>query len=52
MIRLRVENYNMTFIEKLENYLPDHQAKLNILILNEYFTGEEILPPNQKKIVE
>ena len=33
------------FIEKLQKYQPDHQQC-------KYFTGEEILPFNQKQITE
>ena len=48
MIRLTMKNYSMILIVTLRKYLPDHQAKCKY----EYFTVEEILPSNQKQIIE
>ena len=50
MIRLEMKNYNMILIEKQPKYQPYHQAKL--ISMNIYLTGEEILPSNQKQIIE
>ena len=39
-IRLKMKNYNMKLIEKLEKYLPYHQAKfinMNILQAKKYW---------------
>ena len=44
MIRLRIKNYNMISIEKL--------AKSGKINKYEYFTSEEILPSDQKQIIE
>ena len=43
MIKLRMKNYNIILIEKLQKYLPYKY---------EYLTGEEILSANQKQIIE
>ena len=40
MIRLEMKNYNMTLIEKLLKYQPDHLTKLttmNILLVKKYY---------------
>ena len=40
MIRLKMKNYNMILIEKLQKYLPHQQAKLislNILQVKKYY---------------
>ena len=50
MIRLEMKNYNTILISKLLKYQPYHQAKL--ISMNIYLTGEEILPSNQKQIIE
>ena len=50
MIGLEMKNYNMTLIEKQPKYQPYHQAKL--MSMNIYFTGAEIIPSNQQKIIE
>ena len=44
MIRLRMKNYNMILIEKPQKYQPYHKF--------EYLTGKEILPSNEKQIIE
>ena len=39
MIRLKIKNFNMILIEKLQKYQPCHKAKLlsmNILLVNKY----------------
>ena len=41
-----MENYNTILTEKLPKYLLCYQVKY------EYVTGEEILPSNQKQIIE
>ena len=46
-----MKNYNMILTEKLQEYQPYHQAKLQSAKY-EYLTCEEILPFNQKQIVE
>ena len=38
-IKLEIKNYNITLIERLQKYQPNHQAKL-------------ILPSNQQQIIE
>ena len=48
--QIRDENYNTILISKLLKYQPYHQAKL--ISMNIYLTGEEILPSNQKQIIE
>ena len=50
MIRLKMKNYNRILIEKLQKYQLYHKAKLTMK--HEYLTGEEILPSNQKQIIE
>ena len=40
MVRLRMKNFNMILIEKLQKFLQ------------EYLTGEEILPSYPRKIIE
>ena len=40
MIRLKMKNYNMILIEKLQKYQPYHQAKfinMNILQAEKYY---------------
>ena len=44
-----MKNLSMILIEKLQKYQPYHQAKINKY---EYLSGEEILPSNQKQIIE
>ena len=44
MVRLEMKNYKMILIKKQQKYLLYLQAK--------YFTGEEILPSNQKQKIE
>ena len=39
MIRLEMKNCNIMLREKQQNY-------------HEYFTGEEILPPGKKRVIE
>ena len=51
MIRLEMKNHNMILTEKRE------AAKISVLSSGkidkyEYLTGEEILPSNQKQIIE
>ena len=46
-----MKNYNMILTEKLQEYQPYHQAKLQSAKY-QYLTCEEILPFNQKQIVE
>ena len=48
MIRLRMKNYNVILIEKLQKYVLS-SGKINKY---EYLIGEEILPSNQKQITE
>ena len=44
-----MKNLSMILIEKLQKYQPYQQAKINKY---EYLSGEEILPSNQKQIIE
>ena len=40
MIRLKMKNYNMILIEKLQKYMPNQQTKLisiNILQMKKYY---------------
>ena len=46
MIRIRVKNYSMILIEKLQKYQPLSSEKIN---KHEYLTRGEILSSNQKK---
>ena len=48
MIKLEIKNYSMILIEKLQKYQPYHHVKFKY----EYLTGEELLPSNQKQIIE
>ena len=48
MIRLRMKNYDLILIEKLQKYQPYHQVILTSMSI---FFGEEILS-NQKQIIE
>ena len=48
MIKLEIKNYSMILIEKLQKCQPYHQVKFKY----EYLTGEELLPSNQKQIIE
>ena len=48
MIRLKMKSYNMTLIEKQQKYLLYHQENF----INEYLTGEDILPSTQQQIIE
>ena len=48
MIKLKMKNYNTILIEKQLNYQLYHQVKF----INEYLTGEDILPSNQQQIIE
>ena len=47
MIRIRVKNYSMILIEKLQKYQPLSADKIN---KHEYLTRGQILYSNQKKI--
>ena len=47
MIKLGMKNYSMILIKKLQKHQPYHQAKLVSML-----TDEEILPSNQKQIIE
>ena len=49
MIRIRVKNYSMILIEKLQKYQPLSSDKINKY---EYLTRGEILSSNQKKKIE
>ena len=49
MISLRMKNYDMILIEKLQKYQPYHQVILTSMSI---FFGEEILLSNQKQIIE
>ena len=48
MIRLEMKNWSTILIEKQPKYQLYHQTKLESI--NEYLTGEEILPSNQQQI--
>ena len=48
-IKLKMKNYNMTLIEKLQKYQHLSSGKLDKY---EYLTGEEILPSNQQQIIQ
>ena len=48
MIRLEMKNYNMILTQKL----PKSALLSNKVGKYEYLTGEEILPSNQKQIIE
>ena len=50
-----MKNFNMILTERLQKYQSYHQKKLKIpqeLRNQEYLTGEEILPFDQKQITE
>ena len=47
MVRLRMKKYNMISVQKLQKY--QLLGKIN---KHKYLTGEEILPSNQKQIIE
>ena len=49
MIRLKMKEYNTILIENLPKISALSSGKINKY---EYLTGEEILPPNQKQIIE
>ena len=49
MIKLKIKNYSIILIEKLQKISALSSGKINKW---EYFTGEEILPSNQKQIIE
>ena len=49
MIRLKMKNYHMILIEKLQKISVLSSGKINKY---EYVTSEEILPSNQKQIIE
>ena len=45
MIRLKMKNCNMILVEKQQKY----KLSSSIIDKYEYFTGEEILPSNQRQ---
>ena len=47
--RLEAKNCIMTLIEKLQKILPVSSGQI---YKYEYITGEEVLPPNQSKMIE
>ena len=47
MVRLRMKKYNLISVQKLQKY--QLLGKIN---KHKYLTGEEILPSNQKQIIE
>ena len=49
MIKLRMKNGNTILTQRLEKYQHYHQTKVISLSI---LTGEEILPSNQKQIIE
>ena len=49
MIRLEMKNYNMILTEKQQKYQHYHQVKID---KSEYLTGEEILPSDQRRMIE
>ena len=49
MIRLQMKNCNMILTEKQQKYQHNHFGKLK---KNEYLTGDEIFPSNQKEIIK
>ena len=48
MIKLKIKNYNTILTEKQQKY----QLSSGKIDKYEYFTGEEILPSNQRQIIE
>ena len=48
MIKLKMKSYNIILIEKQQKYLLYHQENF----INEYLTGEDILPSTQQQIIE
>ena len=48
-VKLKMKNYNMILIERLQKYRLYRQAKIDKY---EYLTGEEILPSNKQQIIE
>ena len=48
MIKLKMKNCNKILTENQQKYHNCHQVKL----VNEYLTGEEILPSDQSRITE
>ena len=53
MIKLETKNYNMILTEKQQKYKHYHMEKYEYIKYDkyEYVTGEEILPPHQKRIM-
>ena len=49
MIKSKMKNYNMILREKLQKYWPYHSAKIDKY---EYIANKEMLPFNQKQIIE
>ena len=49
MIRLEMKNYNMILTEKQKKISPLSSGKID---KDEFLTGEEILPPNQRRVIE
>ena len=49
MIKLEMKNFKMISIEKLPKYQLYHQRKFSKY---EYLTREEVLPSNQKQIIQ
>ena len=49
MIRLELRNYNMILTEKQKKKSALSSAKID---KHEYLTGEEILPPGQKRLID
>ena len=50
-IKLKIKNYNMILIDRLQKYQLYHQAKVinvNTLLVKKYYH----LPPNQQQIIE
>ena len=49
MIRLEMKNYDMKLIEKLQKF---RKKTLDTPYKYEYLTGEEIIPSDQKQLIE
>ena len=49
--QIRMKNYNMILIERLQKYQLYHQSSSE-LDKYEYLTGEDILPSNQQQTIE
>ena len=49
MTRLEMKNCNMILTEKQQKYQHYHLEKIDIY---EYLTGEEIPPPDQRRVIE